>query len=354
MMGAVDPSPDDKAPAGSRRALWWRLGLLAALLTAALLLFDLRAVGAAVVSLSPAIVILALLLATLDRFLMGFKWRQLIKAGGERIRLRDAVSAYYQAGFTGRLLPAAAAHDVLRAYVANRCGVSPGLLVGSIALEKVIAMLASVAVAGLGLVYLLLVDALDAGTRVLLVTAIAAGAAVSGTALFFAFSAPFHRWGEKLVGRWGPQRLVGLAQKASQAALSYRHRQTAIFVNFTLALLEYALQVMKLVVLAIGLGIPMPLVQLMAAAALGIYARRVISYIESWGLAEASGVATFVLLGISPELAIALAVANYAVSTLTVLPGGYLLYRTGLGRAGRTLTDEQPAHHARPSSISSR
>lgn len=325
-------SPGRRPATGRRNTLWWRLGFVAALLAAAILLFDLRAVGTAMVSVPPAIVVLAILLGTLDRFLMGLKWRQLINAGGERIRLRDAVSAYYQASFTGRLIPAAAAHDVLRGYVAKRCGISPGLLVGSIALEKVIAMLASVAVAATGLGYIWLSGEPDASTRLLLGTAVGAGAAVAVVALSLAFSAGFHRWGGRFVDRWAPARLRDVARNASRAALGYRHRRRALLINFLLALAEYGLQVLKLLVLALGLGIAMPLVSLAAVIALGTYARRIIAYVESWGLAEAGGVATFVLLGVEPELAFALAVANYAVTTLAVLPGGYLLYRTGTGR----------------------
>jgi uncharacterized protein (TIRG00374 family) len=355
MRGLTEPVPQERTRTRRGSGVWWRLVLLAALLTAAILLFDLRAVGTAVISVPPAIVILAIVLATLDRFLMGFKWRQLIHAGGERIRLRDAVSAYYQAAFTGRLIPAAAAHDVLRAYVANRCGVTPGLLLGSIALEKVIGMLASVAVAALGMSYLLVVSGFDAGTRILLITAIGVGTAVSAAALFIALSARLHRWGGRFAERWAPRRAARLARKASEAALSYRHRGAVMVVNFILAVAEYGLQIMKLVVLAVGLGIAMPLVPLMAAVALAIYARRVIAYVESWGLAEASGVATFVLLGIDPELAFALAVANYAVNTIAVLPGGYLLYRTGAGRGRPETTgpDDEAPYGASHNSMSS-
>jgi glycosyltransferase 2 family protein len=359
MNGGTSPVQDRASRPARRAPLWLRFLLVAALVAAAILLFDLRAVGAAMVSLSPAVILLALLLATLDRFLMGFKWKQLIHAGGERIRLRDAVGAYYQAAFTGRLIPAAAAHDVLRAYVVHRCGVSPGLLVGSITLEKVIGMLASVTAAGLGLLFLLLAGGIDPGIRILLMAAVGGGVVVSLTALVVAFSTRFHDRAVRVLERWAPNRLRGLATKASAAALSYRHRGPALLANFGLSLAETGLQVVKLVVIAIGLGVAMPLVPLLAVISLGIYARRVFAYIESWGLAEASGVATFVLLGIAPELAFALAIANYAVTTIAILPGGYLLYRTGVGGgrpghgAGESAAGDPAAPRARSESLSS-
>jgi uncharacterized protein (TIRG00374 family) len=339
---------------GRRRGLWWRLALLVALITAAILLFDLRAVGAALISLPPSILVLALVIGLLDRCLMGYKWRQLINAGGEQLRLRDAISAYFQVGFTSRLVPAAAAHDVFRGYLAGRFGISTGLLVGSITLEKLMAMLASVSVAGIALCYLVLVHGLGTGNaRSVLLLALGVGVVVTAGALVTVLSRTVHRWAGRLVDQWVPRRFMDLARKASRATLDYRHRGTVLSANFVLAVAEYGLQVAKMLVLALGLGVAIPLLPLTAIIALALYARRIIAYVESWGLAEAGGVATFVLLGIGPELAIALAVANYAITTIVVLPGGYLLYKTGLGRsgAGRGGTRTPPAGHG---SISSR
>lgn len=338
---------------GWRRGLWWRLALLVALITAAALLFDVRAVGAALISLPPSILVLALVIGLLDRCLMGYKWRQLVSAGGERLRLRDAISAYFQVGFTSRMVPAAAAHDVFRGYLASRFGISTGLLVGSITVEKLMAMLASVAVAAGALCYLALVHGLGrGGSQTILLVAIGVGVLVTAGALIAVLSGSVHRWAGRLVDRWVPRRFMELGRKASRATLDYRHRGTALAANFVLAVAEYGLQVAKMLVLAIGLGIAIPLVPLTAIIALALYARRIIAYVESWGLAEAGGVATFVLLGIGPELAIALAVANYAISTIVVLPGGYLLYRTGLGRSGasRGGTGAPPADHGSVSS----
>jgi uncharacterized protein (TIRG00374 family) len=329
--GGAGTEPRDPRP----RGLWWRLALLAALITAAALLFDLRAIGAALISLPPWILVLALVIGLLDRCLMGYKWRQLINAGGERLRLRDAISAYFQVGFTGRLVPAAAAHDVFRGYLGSRFGISTGLLVGSMTVEKLMAMLASIAVAGVALCYLAFADGLGTGnSRSVLLLAIGVGVVGTAVALVAVLSGTVHRWAGRLVDGWVPRRVMEPARKASRATLDYRRRGKVLSANFALAVAEYGLQVAKILVLAIGLGIAMPLAPLTAIIAVALYARRIIAYVESWGLAEAGGVATYVLLGIGPELAIALAVANYAITTIVVLPGGYLLYRTGLRRNG--------------------
>ncbi|MBK5188946.1 MAG: flippase-like domain-containing protein, partial [Gemmatimonadaceae bacterium] len=112
---------------------------------------DWARVGASLLAMSTGGVLLAFALASADRVLMGFKWRQLVRAGGGVLRLRDAVSIYYQTSFADHVLPNLVTSEALRVYLGRRRAIPAPLLLGSMAIERMIGALAAVALAGVGL-----------------------------------------------------------------------------------------------------------------------------------------------------------------------------------------------------------
>lgn len=315
-----------------RRRIAFNFVLLGGIVAAIIAWIDVAGVLRLIVAVPPAAVGIAFGLATLDRVLMGLKWRHLIGAAGERIAARDAVSAYYQSGFASRVLPIGAAQDVLRGYLLNRKGVPAGVLLGSVTIEKLVALLAAVVIAAAGATYLL--AELEADARTALAIAVAAGftAALAGIAL--ALSRPVHRLGRTWLLARLPARLGRTLGQGSESLLLYRGRPRVLAENLGLAVLEHFTQMTKFYVLGRAMGIHLPVLTFFATIAVVMFARRATGYFEGWGLAEAASVLTFSLLGVGSERAVALAATNYAITTLATLPGGYLLYRgkLGLGR----------------------
>jgi uncharacterized protein (TIRG00374 family) len=162
---------------------------------------------------------------------------------------------------------------------------------------------------------------------VLLGLAFCAGVA----ALALVLLASVHGLGARLSRRWlrfGPlsRRLLKSLGRISAAFLRYRARRRALLANGLLGIGEYALQLAKLLVLAVGVGIGLPALTFIAVASVMLFVRRLSGTMESWGLGEGSAVLVFVLLGVEAELAVALLVANFAISTVAVLPGALLFY----------------------------
>lgn len=331
--GAPAALPAGEPPAGGssrrrgRRAIWLNLILLAALLAALLLWVDLRSVWQAIAGMPPLLLAAALLVATTDRFLMGYKWRQLIVAGGGRIRIREVVSAYYQSAFSGRIFPIGIGQDVLRGYLAARAGVPVSLLFSSMAVEKLIAVFANVLMALLGLAYL--AGRLPPETRSLLLLTVGGGMGVVLAGVALSFFRPVHRLGQRLLHDRLPAKLSRALGRASESLLTFRTRPGVLGVNLLLAAGELFLQFLKFFVLGRALGVALPALPFFATIAVVLFARRVTAYFEGWGLSEATSVVLFTLLGIDRDTAVALALANYAVSTLATLPGAWLLYRSG-------------------------
>jgi len=65
--------------------------------------------------MSPLALLIAVALASADRVLMGFKWRQLVRAAGGSLRLSDATNIYYQTCFTDLVFPNVVASEGLSA-----------------------------------------------------------------------------------------------------------------------------------------------------------------------------------------------------------------------------------------------
>jgi glycosyltransferase 2 family protein len=311
------------------RKSWLNLLLLVLIVLALIFVVDLGNVFGAVLTIPLWALVLGLLLASIDRFLMGYKWRQLIQAAGGRLRIIEAVSIYYQTGLSSRLLPVPVSSELLRAHLVIQAGVPSALVFGSMAMEKLIAWLAS-SLLGLGSLLYLLAE-IQQDSRALFLWSILLIFGIGSAALMAALYRPVHRMGGKLVQGWMPEKIIRLLRKFSAAVLVYRSRPTALGYNLLLALGEQLLQFTKFFVLGRALGIDLPVLTFFAIIALTIVVRRVTSYFEGWGIGEASTVVMLALLGVDRDLAVALGFLNYAVTVVAALPGAYLLYRNGAG-----------------------
>jgi hypothetical protein len=69
----------------------------------------------------------------------------------------------------------------------------------------------------------------------------------------------------------------------------------------------------------------------MAITTVVMLARRVLGFLESWGLAETAVVVIYNLFGVPGELSVGLALCLWATSIVATLPGAYLLHRNGVG-----------------------
>ncbi len=309
----------------------WRLlvqfALLTAIVVAVVLWVDLRTVVAQLGALSAAPLGIALTLALACRFVMGYKWRQLIHAAGEALSLRTAVSVYFQSAFSSRVVPIGVGGDLLRAWLVRRAGVSGGVVLGSMAVEKVTALLSNVALAAMGA--LLLVGHLRRDADDALLWVVGGGIAAASAAVALLLWLPTWRGAERARARL-PRRVSELAGTTSAAIGGYRRTPGALALHFALAVLEQSLQILKLFVIGRALGVELPAVEFLAALMVVLFARRAAGYVEGLGLAEGVSIVALTLLGVAPETAVAMAVTNYAVSTVALLPGAWLLWRNRL------------------------
>jgi uncharacterized protein (TIRG00374 family) len=336
--GMIGPPLNDgrlfkPAPSGKtrRRTMARRLAnavLTLALIAALFLLVDLREVVSALASIPGGLLALALLVLSADRVVMGLKWRHLVNGAGGKMRVLDAIAIYYQSGFAALILPTSVGGEVLRGFLGQRAGVPLPLILASMVLEKLVAAVSSVVLAGLAAVYLVLVTSGSDDTIILLVLG---STAIVAAVVLLATHRRSHEWIGRRARRWTPQRAFHTLERFSARLVAYRKRRALLQVNLLFNVGEHVLQFLALYLLARGLGIDFGFLPFLAVTALVMLARRTLGFLESWGLAETAVVVIYSLFGVQRELSVGLAFSLWATSIIATLPGAFLIYRNGVG-----------------------
>ncbi len=273
---------------------------------------DWTRVRGALSSMSPLALAAAVALASADRVLMGAKWRQLVRAAGGSLRLRDATNIYYQTCFTDLVFPNVVASEGLRVYLGRRLGIPLALLLGSMAIERMVAA------------------AVEPQMRQTFLEIIGATAAIAGIGVLAIWWTPLHRVAGRAVRERISPRLFQLLKKISAALVSYRAQPGTLAINLVLAIAENLLQIVNFYVIGRALGVRVPVLPFFAAIAVTALVRRLAMHVEGRGLGEGAAVVMFALLGVQKDAAVALTFAHYALWLLASLPGAYLLLRSGV------------------------
>jgi len=278
--------------------------------------------------MSPVALFIAVALASADRVLMGFKWRQLVHAAGGSLRLRDASSIYYQTCFTDLVFPNVVASEGLRVYLGRSLGIPLALLLGSMAIERMVAAAVAIGFAATGLLYLAAeVEPQMRQTFLLIIGATAAVAAFGVLAIWWT---PLHRVAGRALREKISPKVLQLLRKISAALVAYRAQPRVLAINLMLAIAENLLQVVNFYVIGRALGIRVPVLPFFAAIAVTALVRRLAMHVEGRGLGEGAAVVMFALLGVQKDAAVALTFAHYALWLFASLPGAYLLLRSGV------------------------
>ena len=289
---------------------------------------DWARVGTSLLALSTGGVLLAIALASADRALMAFKWRQLVRAGGGILHLRDAISIYYQTSFADHVLPNLVTSEALRVYLGRTRAIPAPLLLGSMAIERMMGALAAIALAGVGL--LVVAAQLEPQMRGTFIDIVAIATLIGAAALFAVWWTPLHRLAGRAFRKWIPPKLFALLGKLSQTLVAYRAQPATLVLNFLLAVVENLLTILIFYVIGRALGVQLSFVPFFSVIAVTSLVRRVAMYIEGRGLGEGSAIVMFTFLGVQKDAAVALTFAHYAVWLVASLPGAYLLLRSGV------------------------
>lgn len=296
--------------------LLWRVLVITAVGLAAWRYIDWREVGTRFTTVRPEWLLVLLLLATLDRFIMAAKWLQLLRALGHGATLRSTLSAYYQATFMQRFLPSALGGDALRTFIIMRRHGQGSAVVATLVVEKLVAMLASLVIAAAG-VLLVLAQARDS-ELVLVLAAIPVLVLLSIAGIRLTLNRTLADW---LMARAPSPRLTQALARVYASYRAFAATPRVLLANFLYCLVEQGLQVLLLLLCAIAISVEAPVATLVAAIAISQSLRKFAILLEGWVLGEFTNVVVCSLLGIAKAQALAFSLLGHAVNIVASLPG---------------------------------
>jgi uncharacterized protein (TIRG00374 family) len=300
---------------------WLRIALSVALVV---LLFtyvvDAREVGHILQRFDAGYLLLAIVVVTLDRVLMTFKWTLLLRAQGYRLPLFQGVTIYCTSMVWGLALPTTVGADAIRAVMVTKRGFNGTDVVTSIVIERMVGFVLALALGLVSLAILRTIGVLDARFDSALYLGVAM--LVGVTALLVA--ALNKKLVDKVVGRL-PQAVRDwkVMHYLDRFATAYRTlgRARSTIAQFSaLTVLEQVFSVIFPWTLAKGLGVDVDLLLLLGVLPISTLISRLPISFDGLGVFEAVFVGLLVLAGIGAEAALAIAISGRIIQLFAFLP----------------------------------
>jgi len=255
-------------------------------------------------------VVLAVLVVTAEIPLTAARWMWLARRTGAAMSYRLALKLTWSGLFFGQVLPASIGGDVVRGWLGARNGLGWKPVVSSLVLDRVIALLAAVAMILCALPW---IAGEEAGA--LRLTALVSVVVVLGLLLgLFADHLPLPAQIADITAVQTARAMIaqirsGLFSAPGAAALS-------------LSLLIHAMTITAVALLASALGVVNPIVPSAVVVPVALVAAAIPVSVNGWGVREGVMVAGFALFGIAQPEAFLISVLLGLSVVVSALPGG--------------------------------
>jgi uncharacterized protein (TIRG00374 family) len=264
--------------------------------------------------------VLAIVVVTLDRMLMTFKWTLLLRAQGYRLPLFQGVTIYCTSMVWGLALPTTVGADAIRAIMATRRGFNGTDVVTSIVIERMVGFVLALALGLVSLAILRTLGVLDARFDRALYLGIAMLIGVAGL-LVAALD-------EKLVGKVVARlpasvrssKIMHYLERFAGAYRSLGGARSTIAKFSALTVLEQVFSVVFPWVLAVALDVPVDLLLLLGVLPISTLISRLPISFDGLGVFEAVFVGLLVLAGIDASAALAIAISGRIIQLFAFLP----------------------------------
>jgi glycosyltransferase 2 family protein len=292
-----------------------------------LLLFILRYVNVEELALigknlSWPFLVLYFILIFFDRWIMAYKWRILLTAKGMSISWRDVTYIYFKGTFIGNLLPTSLGGDAIRAYELSKLSINMVEAVSSIIMERFLGFLSSAIMAVLVVPFLMLL--FPEFPRLLLILLILL---LTGGLLFLVWIMRAEGLPAPLSGLLNRVHWTKKINKVSNSFILYRREPKALSLFFIWSFGEQLLPILSTFLLALALGLSIPIYYLIPIIPLTQFFARIPVSLSGLGIQEGLFITIFSLIGIDPTSAFALGFASNLGNILSGLPGAFLYFR---------------------------
>jgi glycosyltransferase 2 family protein len=302
--------------------MWTHLGRVAIaglLLWLALRGVDLGQLGQLIVKPSWSWIAGVLALVVVDRALMAWRWITLVRVvePHPHVPARELVRVFFISSFVGTVLPGSIGGDAVRAVSASRLGLPMPVVVGSVAVDR---LLGTVSVLLMAVVGLLFAGRLLDG-RILLVVAGLAAVATAGTLVVLFDSRVLARVVTFVGGGRFPT-IERLTLKGLASLRQYGDHRRALLTVLGLSVVVQILRTVQAWGLGIALGITISPLWYFALIPIIIVVLILPISVAGLGSGNLAFEQLFGIAGVAQETAIALSVWFLLLGPLGSLPGG--------------------------------
>jgi uncharacterized protein (TIRG00374 family) len=301
---------------------------------------DLRQVGQLLVRIHPSYVTLILVVNTLDRALMTFKWGRLLHCRGLHLPFFRGLQIYCASMIWGMFLPVTVGADAVRALSTSRTGLNANEVVASILIERMVGFLSALLLGLLSLLLLSLLRGQDVrfepvwwlGSLVLL-----------GGTLVFAMS--FSQRGfdflhDHLLYRFANTPIMRRLRQFHLTYLAYHHEKRSLTSFFGLTFVEQLFPILHSWLIARGLGVEVGVLYIAGVVPLVILISRIPVSINGMGVFDGAFILLMSLAGVTAAESLAIVLAGRILQAAAWLPW-WLAYVIGYGklRSPRLITE---------------
>jgi uncharacterized protein (TIRG00374 family) len=263
---------------------------------------------------------LVVVLLTLDRGLMTFKWLLLLRARGIHSRFFTAMKIYCASMVWGMFLPSTVGADTIRAVSIARTGISTNEVVASIVVERIFGFL-SVLLLGLCSLLLLSVSG-ELESRFIIIwwaALIVIGASLIALATSLNEKV-FHVIHDRFLDRFRHNRVAGKLREFHETYLAYRRHGGTLVTFSVLTVVEQLTPVVVLWMIALALDIHLALVPFLVAVPLSLLISRLPIGVYGLGTFEASFIFFLSEAGLSGADAVAISFTGRILEIVAWLP----------------------------------
>ena len=323
--------------------LWLRIAL-SIVLVAALFTFvvDGREVLSILHRFETKYLVLGLVVITLNRVLMTYKWTLLLRAQGYRLPLLQGVMIYCTSMVWGLTLPATVGADAIRAVMVTRRGLNGTDVVTSIVIERMVGFVLALALGLVSLAILRALGVLDARFDNALYFGVAMLIGVSALLLAALNETLVRKVVAQLPQAARDSKVMHYLERFAAAYRSLGRARSTIAQFSGLTVLEQVSSVIFPWLLAKGLGVDADLLLLLGVLPISTLISRLPISFDGLGVFEAVFIGLLVLAGIDAAAALAIAISGRIIQLFAFLPW-WVAYVARSGAIGPpTATKELP------------
>lgn len=253
----------------------------------------------------------------LDRFLMTYKWRMLIKGLGVPIKFRSALKAYYVGTFWSNFFPASVGADVVRISWCLGEGQNGSKIVSSVFIERLLGILALGIVAMGSLILAIFSYKLKLHSIFGIVIIAFAGSIIIILAIF---NHGIHSFLKNIIS-YLPKRLRKAIDQFMVSILEFKEKPRLLIYFLILSIIEQAFPIISLLLLSKAFSIDLPFVWALIGVPLILIIVRMPISVSGLGVKEGFYALVFSLASIQVSDSLIMALSDRVLVMLTTVPG---------------------------------